>query len=200
MLHERMEPPRGDGQAPREDRQVTVLVNAAIVQAGRDGLCRIRNVSAGGLAVETQLPLTVGAAAEIGLRSGRILQCVVRWTQNGRTGLSCAEPADEVVLAERGAVEPDPMAPVYPRFERRVAATVALHGQNRACAVHSLSTADIILFGITGVEPGAHLGITVPGLGSFSAVGRLSEGDELLAGFVPPIPFRLLDGWLATTA
>ena len=41
------------------ERQISVLINAGLVHRGDDALCRIRNLSSGGVMIECGLPLKI---------------------------------------------------------------------------------------------------------------------------------------------
>lgn len=181
----------------RDERQMTVLINAAVIQGERDGLCRIRNVSATGLSIETSMPLSVDEPAVVTLHSGFALTCIVRWTRDGRTGMSCEANPLEAVRGAQGVTPEEDPGPALPRFSRAVAAEAAVLGIIHPCRMDSISTRDIILTGVTeGFEPGRFFSVHIRGLGDFPATVRVSEGESIFARFAAPIPFATLDGWL----
>jgi len=181
----------------RSERQMTVLINAAVIQGDRDGLCRIRNVSPTGLAVETSMPLSVGEPAIVTLHSGLTLSCVVRWTKDGRAGMSCEVNPLDIVQNARAASPDDELGPSLPRFSRSIAAQIAVLGFMHPCKMDSISTRDVILTSLpTRFEAGQFMSVGVRGLGEFPATVRVSEGDGIFASFAAPIPFAALDGWL----
>ncbi len=181
----------------RGERQMTVLINAAVIQGERDGLCRIRNMSATGLSIETSMPLTVDEPAVVTLHSGFALTCIVRWTKDGRTGMSCDSNPLEVVQGTQGATPEDDQTPALPRFSRAVAAETAVLGIVHPCRMDSISTRDIILTSVTeSMEPGRFFSVHIRGLGDFPATVRVREGEGIFARFSAPIPFAVLDAWL----
>ncbi|RKH92463.1 hypothetical protein D7Y15_43820, partial [Corallococcus sp. AB030] len=54
---------------PREARYNTILLVARLLHDGREDLCRIRNVSAGGMLIEGCVALAVGTRIEVELRN-----------------------------------------------------------------------------------------------------------------------------------
>lgn len=184
----------------RADRQMTVFINAGVGQGRNDGICRIRNVSTGGLAIETRCPLVVGEAAILTLVSGRELTAIVRWVRDGRAGMSCPENVSAIVQEEgRGKALVAGMAgPALPRFYRTAAVTIAVQGQIHRCMLDSISIGDVLLAGAPSLRQGALVSIDVKGLGCFPATVSISQDGDLFARFTPVIPFRLFDGWLAS--
>lgn len=197
MQHQRTD----DGDArpfqPRTERHMTVLVNAGVRQRGRNGICRIRNVSTGGLAIETHLSLVVGEAATVTLSSGRELPCTVQWVRDGRAGMSC--PADPAAsLRDDRTERAVPQAgPTLPRFYSSAHTMIRLHGRHHRCTLDSLSTSDILLSDTPPLATGDAVIVVVAGLGEFAASVCISHGGDLFARFTPHLPFRLLDDWLA---
>lgn len=192
--------PSADQFPARRDRHVTVLVNAAVSQGGRAGICRIRNISTDGMAIETSLPLVVGEAAVITLSSGREAQCVIRWTRDGRAGMSCTSDLTALLLEDRAQrLAPRP-GPALPRFSPAAAVAIRLLGRSYRCCLDSISTSDVLMRGTPPIEKHARLSVVVHGLGTFAAVASIWEEGDLFARFTPPLPFRQLDEWLASLA
>lgn len=178
-------------------RHVTVLVNAAIRQNGREGLCRIRNVSTEGLAIETSMKLVAGAAAHIILASGRETACIIRWVRDGRAGMSCAEDLTALLLEDRAEKLAPRPGPVLPRFGPATTASISLLGRSHHCGFDSISTSDVLLYGTPPIATHDRIGVTIHGLGTFPAVACIAQDGDLFARFTPPLAFRLLDEWLA---
>lgn len=184
----------------RGERHVTVLVNAAISQGGRSGLCRIRDVGVDGMGIETSLPLTVGEEAVVTLSSGREAVCIVRWTRDGRAGMSCADDPTGLLIEDRAERMAPRPGPALPRFAPVVPVRIRHLGRAHRCHLDSLSTSDILLCGTPELEEQERLVVEVHGLGAFPAVVCICEGGDLFARFTPPLPFRLMDEWLASVA
>lgn len=179
---------------------MTVLVNAAVRQQARAGLCRIRNISAEGMAIETSLTLTVGEEAVVTLSSGREAACVVRWVREGRVGMSCSCDLTALLLEDRAErLAPRP-GPVLPRFTPPAAVAIRLPGRSYRCSLDSISTSDVLLRGTPPVERHARFSVVVHGMGTFAAVAHIWEEGDLYARFTPPLPFRQMDEWLASLA
>ena len=183
----------------RAERQMTVLINAGIRRGADDGLCRIRNVSAAGLNIETSLALDIGDSATVVLQSGRVLACAVRWMKDGRVGLSCAGDPAEALQQERAVPADEAMVAEALRFERRLPVQLAVHGFVHQCDLESISIRHAVLTSVrTNVQPPQVLTVSIPGLGDFPATARGSKDGCLLVRFNAPIGFGLLDPWLAS--
>lgn len=190
-----------DGDAAMADhrqrgtRHVTVLVNAGISQHGRAGLCRIRNVSADGLAVETSMSLSVGAEAVVTLSSGREAPCVVRWVRDGRAGMSCATDLTALLLKERTGRSIPRAGPALPRIASTARTAIHVYGRPQPCQLDSLSTGDVLLRETPALDMHQAVLVEIAGLGTFPAVVSIWEDGDLFARFTPPLSFRLLDAW-----
>lgn len=180
----------------RSSRQMTVLINAAVRQGERDGLCRIRNMSETGLMIETALPLPDGCAVTILLRSGKSIDCVARWSSEGRTGLSCAADPTEILLEERKAGEADAGEPIQPRFVRPIELELVSQGFVHPCSLHSISAKDVILTEVPTEPDLALITVCIPHLGDFPATVRVREDGNVFARFTTPLGFAEFNRWL----
>lgn len=184
---------------PREERQMTVLINARIRVGDADGLCRIRNVSPSGLNIETSMRLDPDERATIILPSGRAMDCVVRWARDGRVGLGCHDDPAAIVHEERSAAPDDGGAPSLLRFTRNMPVQLVVHGFVHHCELESIAIRDVRLNAVrTTILPTQVLTVCVPGLGELPAAARSAADGTLFARFNAPIGFALLDPWLAT--
>lgn len=199
MIHDKIEGQPIDLTGRREERQVTVLINAAVSQGRRDSMCRIRNVSAGGIAIETGLPLVVGDPAAVTLHSGRVLQCIVRWAEDNRAGVSCEDITADVLRAET-AIVPVKSGPAIPRFARTMAMEIAVRGKAYACTMQSISASDILVSGGPAFEQGLPVTICLRGFYIGSGTMREEIGEHLLIAFASPVAFRVMDPWLVATS
>lgn len=188
--------PPGFVERRSQDRQRTVLVNAAIRHSGREGLCRIQGISASGLQIRTSLPITPHAPAEIVLRSGRSVRCVVRWTANGEAGMTHDSGEALSHMLTEGAGEG--RAALRFRMERPV--MVGIRKQSCAAWLASLSPGEIWLRGLEQGDPGEPVLVAVPGLGELA--GHVVGEDDgcTLVRMHAPIAFRDLDPFLASTS
>lgn len=180
----------------RAPRQMTVLITAAIEQDGRDGLCRIRNMSPTGLSIETALPITLEEPATIMLHSGQTLSCIPRWARDGRVGLSCdVDPTTELLDHVRGG-QTGPV-PSLPRFSRTMGIEIVSRGFLHGCTLDSISTKDVIFTGAPAtLVPLQNITVSIRFLGSFIATVRVNDDGQVYATFATPVGFAELNPWL----
>ncbi len=187
------------------ERQISVLINAGIVHEGKDALCRIRNLSSGGVMVESSLALAMDDPVKLHLRSGRMIEGVIRWVGERRAGIAFADPHAAEQVTERlasGVLASSPIG--YPLFERQAwVHVVADHKRIRA------RIARISPSGIT-VEDGHDWGnervfsLAIDGLGDHLArriddAAATDHDEEVHLIFVQPLHYRVFEDWLATT-
>ena len=190
----------------RENRTVMTLLVARIIKAdGSDGLCRIRNMSTGGMMLETDLPLAQNEAASVELKNGDVVQVSIRWTAGGRAGTQFLTPgaAERLTAHTRthgnGILRRTPAQklPRLPRFECDCPATV--HQFGRSIPVHlaniSLSGAKVAVPG--GADLGELVRIAIRGLEPREAAVRWRRDGEAGLSFVQVLPYRTLSEWLA---
>lgn len=176
----------------RASRRTSVLANAGIAQGGREGLGRIRNVSTGGMCIQTSLTLVVGQPASVTFQSGAIVDCEVRWVRNRHAGLSCdTDPRPAL------GTPADDRRPALPRFNRQLPIELAVQGRAYTCTLDSISTCDILATDAPMLVRGQLLSVAVDGLALLPAVVRISAEGELYARFSTPLAFAALDAWLA---
>lgn len=175
-----------------QERQRTVLINAAIRHGGREGLCRIQGISAGGLQIRTSLPMTPQMPAQIVLRSGRTVNCLVRWAANGEAGMTHDVGDALSHLLTEGVSKG--RAVLRFRIGRPVGVTV--HKQNCAATLAHISPGELWLRGLDRADHGEPVLVAIPGLGELAGYVAGDDDDSVLVRLTSPIPFRDLDPWL----
>src|SRR5688572_2958135 len=96
--------------AGREDRRgdyrvLTVYRIARVSGASDSGLCRVQNVSDGGMMLVTALALAEEEEVEIALSDGVVLKGRVAWVDDAKVGVRFPEPIDVVTVLRSLAVE-----------------------------------------------------------------------------------------------
>lgn len=176
-----------------QDRQRTVLVNAAVRHGGREGLCRIQGISTAGLQIRTSLPMTPQMPAQIVLRSGRTVQCLIRWSAHGEAGMTHDVGDALSHMLTEGVSEG--RAVLRFRIDRPV--TVGIRKQSGVATLAHISPGELWLRGFEGADHGEPVLVTVPGLGDLPGHVAGTDDDSVLVRLGSPIPFRDLDPWLA---
>lgn len=188
------------GQERRDARTLTLLLVGRIVGERTDGLCRVRNISAGGLMAEVFTRFETGDTARIELRNGQSVAGTVRWTKDGGLGLQFEERVDDLgeVLAE-----PRPLSRRAglqqvraPRLLTDCSADIQLDGHHHHAAVTNLSQCGARLATAAAVEPDTLLTLTIAGLPAVSAAVRWVRDGEAGLSFLTPLAFATLARWL----
>ncbi|MPT49194.1 MAG: PilZ domain-containing protein [Sphingobium sp.] len=194
------------GERRSGERQVSVLLHAGIAHGGKDGLCRIRNLSSGGVMLESNLPLMQDDDIRLQLRSGHQVRGRVRWVLGNRAGIAFHDPADALLFTGTPQkLMTDVVSPIgYPLFER--------HGPVRLDSGRGHATVPLLMVSPAGIivaDPPLWPGETVytvhiRGLDTFKArVGEqmmMEEGEALSLLFVEPPHHKALNDWLTSYA
>jgi hypothetical protein len=178
------------------ERAVAVLMNAGIAQGGRNGLCRIRNLSSGGIMVETRVPMAVDAPVSLQLRSGREIEGKVHWSKDHLAGIALAAADAEELLGDRAAHPPVATWGAYPRFARLAPAYIIINHRRQRCGMAAISLADVSLTGMGDLRAGQLVRVGMDGLGEHLAEISHVEGETALASFAQPLLFKPLEQWL----
>lgn len=185
------------------ERQVSVLINAGIVHEGRDALCRIRNLSAGGVMIECDLPLAVEDRVELKLRSGRTVEAVVRWTEEGKAGIAFQDADSAALVTERLAASALETSPIgYPLFEREGWAEIVADHKRVRTRIARISPTGISVSSDDRWGAERVFSVSIDGLGDHltrRADNPADGAEEMSLIFVQPLLYRALNDWLAAT-
>jgi len=108
-----------------EERLLTILPVAKLVSESANFICRIKNISAGGLMAEVNCPLQVGAEIYIELNSEQRIPGQVVWTRPGSLGIKFDQDVDlRELLANRS--QRRGLRPRPPRLQVSCGATVQI--------------------------------------------------------------------------
>ncbi|MET1754350.1 PilZ domain-containing protein [Novosphingobium sp. RD2P27] len=186
----------------RAARTMTLLMTGKVTLDGRENLCRVRNISATGMKIETHMALQVDQQLRVGLRYGEEIAARVAWTRDGAAGLAFLTPIDvETTLA------PLPQsrirrqrAPRGPRLSAACAIKVEARG-----TIHYATLLDISQGGAKLRLPfrptrDERLVLTIPDLPLKSGGVRWIGEDEVGLGFYVALPFDMLAAWLEARA
>ena len=179
-----------------EDRLLANLPAAKLVARGFSQLCRIRNISAGGLTAEVIAPHEVGTELQIELDSEHRIPGTVVWTRDGLAGVKFTESFDvRALFSERTKPAEQQKRPA--RVEVRCGATVRVGN-----LYHKVEVRDISLGGMkVELHDPACLGrdvmVSVESLRPVSGtVGWYRDGQAGIV-FDQPFAFAELAEWLA---
>jgi hypothetical protein len=180
----------------RADNHLPTLMPAAkLVVNGVPGICRIRNISAGGLTAEVASPHPVGAKVAVELNSHRQVSGQVVWVREGLLGVKFDSSVDLRALFSKESGEERSARP--PRIEIGCTATVRL-----GKLYHQVQVQDVSLGGMKVAldDPscvGREVNVTIESLRP--AQGSICWHKDGYAGIVfdEPYSFEELGEWLA---
>lgn len=185
---------------PRAPRAVSTLLTGRLVTSdGVEDLCRIRNISANGMLIETRRAISVGETMTVELRTGERLAGRVMWEKSGQLGVQLDAPIDvECVLnassprlVPRGGTRPR-----APRFSTTCPARMSSMGRSVAATVENLSQSGARLKLARPVPLASPLTLSIAGLPPRQCAVRWNDGAEIGLAFVEMIPFAELSAWL----
>lgn len=188
--------PRRGGFVPREQRHVTILLVARLVGEGGDDLCRIRNISAGGMMVETGAPLRVDQRVRIELRNLQTVEGRVAWAAARRAGLQLDTPVGVELIETRGTRRRGALQPRAPRFSAECPVTVRAGGHVLPAVLLDLSPSGGKLRLDGSFAPGDLVTLAIPGLPARRAAVRWQHDGQVGVAFLDVIVFVDLDRWL----
>ena len=189
------------GQIPRDPRLTTILLVARMSTNGWDDLCCVRNISAGGMRIETLAPLAVGQDIDIEFKNGLNVRTQVAWVGKGEAGLRCYTPITiECVLAQPTLGPVTALrAPRAPRLSTLCPVALRCNGHLLRGNLENISQggAQVRLSAPTPVDGAVVL--IAPGLGSIHATMRWQTRDVVGMAFLDTLGFADLSRWLASS-
>jgi hypothetical protein len=183
---------------PRAPRTVTLLITGKLVTRAEEGLCRVRNISATGMQIETRIPLAVGDAVGVELRGLSAIAGKVVWSRGSLAGIASDGAIDVERLLHPAPVSRLVRAP-HPRGPR-VLVELAIEVQD-GDGIHEAALIDLSQGGARVRLPfrpriEERLSLIVTGLPLKSGAVRWIRGDEAGIAFYEPLSFDCLAEWL----
>jgi hypothetical protein len=186
---------RGGSPADRRaaPRDIAVLRVAKLVTSRGEQLCRIRNISPGGVMAEVPGTYFLGESAGIELKSGGKAAGHIAWVEDGRIGVSFEEPIDPQDIL---AIDPD-----HPPRALRIAvsteASLCLDGSFRRVEVVDVALGGVRVRLDDVIEIGSRIFITIEGLPNLAGGVRWQSGGYAGIAFEKPLDLDTLAFWLA---
>lgn len=184
---------------PRDARLKTILLIARLSTDGRDDLCRVRDISAGGARIETLVGLDVGQDVTVEFKNGIGVRAQVAWTGKSEAGLRFDAPTDVGHLLAQSVMAPvvGAQVPRGPRLSALCPVALQCGGRILPGILENVSQggAQVRLSGLTPI--GSPIVFIIPGLESIHAVIRRQIGATVGIGFVDKLGFADLSQWLA---
>lgn len=187
-------------QKDRAPRVVTLLTTGKLIIDDREALCRVRNMSATGMMIETNAALEVGQELRIGIRCGSEIDARVAWVRDGAAGLALLTTIDvEAALATQPRVSRivRPRRARAPRLAAECPIEVDARGQLHQGVLLNISQSGARLRLTFRPAHDDRLILYIPGLPMKSAAVRWMRDAEVGVGFYEVLPFSLLAEWSA---
>ena len=183
-----MQPDRRGG-----DRYLSLLRVGAIEVADRKELCLIRNISAGGMMIRAYSQIEVGTPLTVELKQGDPVKGVVKWTEDGLTGVTFDAPIDVILLLAPPGNGPRPR---LPRIEVDCTAWVRQDGDVIRTRVLNISQGGVCVKARTALTVSADVVVTLPGLTPVAGVVKWSDAGAYGLGFNRAFGLSELVEWL----
>ena len=175
------------------DRYLSLLRVGAIEVSGRRELCLIRNISAGGMMIRAYSTIEVGTSLTVELKQGDPVSGIVKWTEDGLTGVTFDEPIDVLLLLTAPGDGPRPR---LPRIEVDCTAWVRQDGDVIRTRVLNISQGGVCVEARSRLTVSADVVVTLPGLTPAAGVVKWSEDGTYGLGFNRSLVLSELVEWL----
>jgi hypothetical protein len=175
------------------DRYLSLLRVGAIEVADRRELCLIRNISAGGMMIRAYSRIAVGTRLTVELKQGDPVSGIVKWTEDGLTGVTFDAPIDVLLLL---APPGDGARPRLPRIEVECTAWVRQDGDVIRTRVINISQGGIRVEARASLTVSADVVVTLPGLTPAAGVVKWSDGETYGLAFNRALVLSELVDWL----
>lgn len=181
----------------RDERTVTLFMLGRLWHQNSDTICRIRNISSGGMRVETAVPLQVGEKVSLETRSGIYLDGQVAWTRDLAAGIRFADTIDHGTLLATPAGRPGKARTVRaPRFPAAVRATMRVDGWRSKVRVVNISLSGCAVLASTTPPHGSVGELTIAGLRPLKFAPRWTQDGLAGLTFLEKLGFGELAHWL----
>ncbi len=175
-------------------RYMTVLQAGKLVTENFQELCLIRNISSGGMMAEIFADVGEGEIVGVEFKAGTIVEGVVRWVREGRSGIEFLEKIDvhEVLAPHHGR-----MSPRSPRLEIDGMATLEIEDEEFELPVVDISQGGIKVANQHPIEPGLDVIVNIDGLPLRASVVRWVDEDYAGISFNNIMPLSQVAYWAA---
>jgi hypothetical protein len=197
--------PRGDALSPppgartprieRAPRTTRVMLVARLVTEQSDQLCRVMNISEGGLMMHSAAQLRSGERVRLELRNGRSLEGAVIWVDRPAAGVQFDAPVnlEQVLAPNMAAAEQVARAP---RMAADCMVLVRCDGRTLPASLLDLSQSGTRIRSAEPLCEGDQLTLAIPGLPTVRGAVRWVRGDQAGIAFFDVLRFDDVARWL----
>ncbi|HLL59830.1 MAG TPA: PilZ domain-containing protein [Allosphingosinicella sp.] len=178
-----------------EERLQTILPVAKLVTEALEALCRIKNISVGGLMAEVTAPVSVGTELYIEMNPDQRIPGRVVWARDGAIGVKFDQDVDlRELLANRRPREG--FRPRPPRLEVTCGATVRIGKLYHQVEVRDISQGGIKVALNDWQCAGKDVIVTIESLRPVKGRVRWYKGGHAGIVFDKPLGFEELAEWM----
>ncbi|MEO7655559.1 MAG: PilZ domain-containing protein [Sphingomicrobium sp.] len=177
----------------REERQVSLYRVGALTVDGRRELCVVRNLSSGGLMLNSYSAIELGSRIAVEFKQGISIRGTVQWSNANSVDVEFDQPIDVAALL---ASAPHDFRPRLPRIDiacdvsvREGAATYKVRALDISQGGVCVETDEVLSFG-------ADVVVRIDGLVPEPAVVRWCNGNCYGLGFIRLLSVTSLAAWL----
>jgi len=176
----------------------TLLIGRLNGTRHHDRLCRIRNLSAGGMLIQSASGFAPGEQVVVELRCGKPLTGTIAWARDDQAGVRFDTQIDvECLLGSLAGSTGGRSGRVAPRFAAPCPVRVTSLGHSAPAEIEDISQSGVRIRLLSALRLGPTVSIAIPGLGAVQAALRWSRDDVAGLAFLDMIPFAEFDAWLA---
>lgn len=177
----------------RRDRRLNTLGRVARLDAmGGGGLCRLHDLSDGGLMIETPLELSVGDPVRIAFDSTNSIQGRVVWQLDNRTGIKFLRPIESTALIRKVMNEGSNGSARAPRMSVNRAATVTSSSETFPTVVGNISQHGMNICHSGNLAAGSDVEVSIEGRLRVRGTVRWSTGMFAGIELVSSVPVEQL--------
>jgi hypothetical protein len=188
---------RDSPERRRAQRHLTVLRVALIRTPGFEGLGIVRNISQGGMMLETFHELVAGQTIELSLIDEQTVGGQVVWVNGTTAGVKFRRPTPIGQILAKPENLPDGRRPRLPRLRTDRAATVETINGSVSARIEDVSSRGAKLVIESGSLPaGTEIVVRLPDAGAVKAATRWAKGTTVGIEFFHPLSIKDLLRWL----
>lgn len=182
---------------PRPERTLTLLMLGRLRCRGGDTICRIRNVSPGGMRIDTGSPLEEGQPVAIEARGGACIEGRVVWTSGLAAGVAFTESIDLLELLSPRAMQSGAAVVVRsPRFHTSATARLQIDGRSAKLRLVSIWLGGCQIESDVAFPCQVEGCLTIPGLPPLGCTSRWASDGRAGLIFLNRPDFKHFARWL----
>lgn len=192
--------PQPPAERRKDSRFLRILRVGSLIARGKQELCLIRNISAGGLMAQVYSPLDDGERVAVELKTNTQLAGTVIWVQDdGNVGIEFDQPMDVEEMLSTPAQLDNGWVPRMPRVEVDWLATVRVGAKVCWVTVRDISQGGVKFESDQTLQAGQQVVLTIDKFRAVPGVVRWYADGVGGIAFNELVPFNELMKWLRTS-